>query len=203
VSKSVEIAGVPKDLEFPPMCANCGNATSESLDVAKVFRRVSDDGPDSFALERAMVPFCPPCIMQHDNEVRKVSPSERLWMTCRGREALGVPAFAVLGLLMLYAEGRRPHPIFLGLAALFGCLAWYSYRTAYRDSERFAIPPLTSVTSAFDFTDTRARLFEREHRTLILRNDTFADSLIARNPTRLWTADDQAKSQAGWRRFFR
>ena len=46
------------------MCANCGNATSESLDVAKVFLRVAEPGndtnPNTFVVEHVMVPFCPP-----------------------------------------------------------------------------------------------------------------------------------------------
>jgi hypothetical protein len=206
VARSIEIAVAPKDLEYPPMCANCANATSESLDVAKVFRRVDtgpDANPDWFVVERAMVPFCPPCMAQHQNEVRKVTPWERLWMTCRGHNAMGVPAFAVMGLLMLFAASIRPSLIFFGLAALFGLGAWYSYRTAYNDSEHLAVPPPTSITSAFDFTDVHSRVSNREHRTLILRNDLFADALIARNPGRLWTADDQAKKDADWRRFFR
>jgi hypothetical protein len=188
------------------MCANCATATSEFLDVAKVFRHVAtgpDANPDSFVVEHAAVPFCQTCIERHESEVRKVSAAERFWMTCRGREALGVPGYGVLALLMLYAYARRPSAIVLGLGALFGLLVWYSYRTAYRSSEHLAIPPATSITTAFDFTDVHARQSNREHRTLILRNDLFADNLAARNATRLWTADDEAKFKSDWRRFFR
>jgi len=124
-------------------------------------------------------------------------------MTCRGREALGVPSWAVLALLALYAFLRRPHVFFLGLAVVFGLLIRYSYLTAYRDSEHLAIPPATSITSAFDFTDVHARYKNREHRTLFLRNDLFADNLVARNPASLWTPEDDAKHQSGWQRFFR
>jgi hypothetical protein len=203
VPTTVEIAVPPKALEYPPMCANCGTATSESLDVAKVFRRTSagpDANPDSFVVEHTAVPFCPPCMARHESEVRKVSAAERFWMTCRVREAW--PGYGVLALLMLYAYVRQPSAILLGVAALFGLLVWYSYRTGYRDSEHLAIPSATSVTSAFDFTDIHARHSNREHRTLILRNDLFADALAARNPARLWTAEDEAKLQSGWR-FFR
>ena len=206
VARTLEIAVPLKALDYPPMCANCGTATSELLDVAKVFRRVStgpDANPDAFVVEHARVPVCQPCMSRHAGEVRKVSTAERLWITCRGREAGGVPAYGVLGLLMLYAYSRRPSLIFLGLAALFGLLVWYSYRTAYRDSEHLATPPPTSVTSAFDFSDVQARHSKREHRTLILRNDLFADALATRNPASFWTAEDEAKYKSDWRRFFR
>jgi len=188
------------------MCANCANATSESLDVARVFRRSDpgpDSGPDTFVVEHVMVPFCPPCMAQHESEVKKVTPSRRFWMTWRGKEALGMPAYASLALMMLYAASRRPNLLIFGMAALFGLGVWYSYRVAYRDSERFAVPPPTSVDSAFDFTDVHRRVAQREHRTLMLRNHTFADALVARNPGRLWTGEDEAKSQSDWRRFFR
>src|SRR5690242_4385737 len=60
VARTFEIAVPPKALDYPPMCANCGTATSESLDVAKVFRRVSsgpDANPDTFVVEHAVAPF--------------------------------------------------------------------------------------------------------------------------------------------------
>ena len=204
---SVEIAGRLKDLEFPPLCANCGNATSESLEVVKVFRRIDESGdssPDRFVIERVPVPFCPPCTAQHQSEARQVAPFPRFLMACRSRFALGVPAFAVLALLVLYMGARSVSPgiILWSMAALFGFLAWASYRAAYRDTEHLAIPAPTSITSAFDFTDDRSKLFEREHCTVTLRNAVFAEAFLARNPSRVWTAEDQAKSKAGWRRFF-
>jgi len=206
VPRTVEIAVPLKSLEYPPMCANCGAATSESLEVAKVFRRVTegpDAPPDTFVVERANVPFCQTCMARHESEVHKISPRERFWMTCRGREALGVPGYGALGLLVLFAWARSPNSILLGVAALFGLLVWYSYRTAYRTSEHLAIPPPTSVTSAFDFSDTLGRHSHREHRTLILRNNYFADALAARNPDRLWTPEDEEKLQSSGWRFFR
>jgi hypothetical protein len=181
-------------------------ATSESFEVAKVFRRSSDgpdQNPDYFQVERVLVPFCQSCRERHESEVRKFSPGERFWMACRGREALGVPGYGVLGLLFLFVCTRRPEPILLGVVAVFALLVWYSYRTAYRTSEHLAIPPATSVTSAFDFTDIKGRHSNREHRTLFLRNDLFADALAGRNLPRLWTEEDEVKRQKDWRRFFR
>jgi hypothetical protein len=206
VARTVEIAVALKKLEFPPMCANCANATSESLDVARVFHRYdpdSDSGPDSYVVEHVLVPFCPPCMMQHDHEVRKVTPSERFWITWRGKEAMGIAGYGVMTGLLLFMFSLRPNVLIFGLAALFGLGVWYSYRVSYRDSERFAVPPATSIDSAFDFTDVHRRVAKREHRTLMLRNNIFADALVARNPGNLWTDEDEAKSRSDWRRFFR
>jgi hypothetical protein len=193
MSRTVEIIGSPKDLEFPPVCANCGNATSESFEVAKVFRRAeqsSGSSPGPIVVKRVIVPFCPPCTAQHQSEVQTMTGSERFRLALRARSALGVPVFAVLALLVLYVASRRasPSPILFGLAALFAFLAWASYRAAYRETEYRAVPPATSVTSAFDFTDDPSKLFERERHTLKLRNPVFAEALVARNTERIRTS---------------
>src|SRR5262245_31204268 len=109
MSKSVEIAGSLKELELPPACANCGNATSESLEVARVFRRVEksgDSSSDRLVIARVWVPFCPPCTRQHLAEVRPIEPLQRLLLACRARSALGAPAFGALAVLAAYMATR-------------------------------------------------------------------------------------------------
>jgi hypothetical protein len=199
--RSAELAGPLDELEFPPMCANCGNATSESLDVAKVFRHVDNSGqsaPDTYAIARAMVPFCPPCTARHHSEVRQIAPFQRFLLTLRARSMLSALGFGPITLLIVYMALRNASATLLlcGLAALFGVLTWACIRAAYRETEHLAIPPPTSITSAFDFTDDHAKLFEREHRTVTLRNPAFADAFLARNTTHVWNPEDPANRKA-------
>jgi len=206
MSRFVEIAGSLKELELPPECANCGNATSESLEVARGFRRAGksgDSSSDRFVIARVWVPFCPPCTMQHLAEVRPIEPFQRLLLACRARSALGAPAFGALAVLAAYMATRSVSSTLpLALTALFVLLSWVSVRVAYAETEHLAVPPPTSVTSAFDFTDDQSGLFEREHRTVTLRNAVFADAFLLRNTTRIWNPENPANRKGGWRRFF-
>jgi hypothetical protein len=182
------------------MCANCGNATSESLEVAKVFRHVdtSNDSPDTFSIVRVMVPFCPPCEAQHKNELRPVPSFERFAMTLHGRSMLSAFGLGAIALLIVFMTARSTSATLLlwSLAALFGLLAWVCVRAAYSETEHLATPPPTSISSAFDFTDDHAQLFEGEHRTVTLRNPTFADAFVARNSIHIWNPEDPVHRKA-------
>ena len=184
------------------MCANCGNATSESLEVAKVFRHVdksNDNSPDRFSVARVMVPFCPPCMAQHRSELRQVTPFQRFAMTLHGRSmvcALGLGAIA-LSIVFITTRSTSATLLLWSLAALFGLLAWVCVRAAYSETEHLATPPPTSISSAFDFTDDHAQPLEREHRTVTLRNPTFADAFLARNSSHVWNPEDPANRKAG------
>jgi hypothetical protein len=183
------------------MCANCGNATSESLEVAKVFRHVdaSNDGsPDTFSMARVMVPFCPPCAAQHRSELRQVTSFRRFAMTLHGRSMLSAIGLGAIALSIVFMTTRSTSATLLlwSVAALFGLLAWVCVRAAYSETEHLATPPPTSISSAFDFTDDHAQRFEREHRTVTLRNPTFADAFLARNGSHVWNPEDPANRKA-------
>ena len=183
------------------MCANCGNATSESLEVAKVFRHVDESGesaPDTFSIGRVAVPFCPPCTAQHLSEVQPIAGSRRFLTMFRGRSAGEGLGLGAIMLFVLFLMTRSPSRSLLlpGIAAVLGFLSWICFRAAYRETEHLATPPPTSITSAFDFSEDHAKLFEREHRTVTLRNPTFADVFLARNTTRVWNAEDPANQKA-------
>jgi len=183
------------------MCANCGNATSESLPVAKVFRRVDESGKsasDRFAIARASVPFCPPCTARHQHEVRVTTPAQRFGMLWRGRNSRSGLGLGGIALLIVFMATRSVSGSWLmwGIAAFFAGLSALCIWAGYYETEYLAIPPPTSVTSAFDLTDNRAGLLEREHRTLFLRNPLFAEAFRARNTAQVWNPDDAAKRRA-------
>jgi hypothetical protein len=202
--RSVEIAGPLHDLEFPPICANCGNATSESLEVAKAFGRLDESAEqrtDTYAIVRVKVPFCPPCTAQHQIEVRQITPLQRFFLSLRSGIIIAGLGAGCVALFLAYQWARRSSVnsadlMLLGLAAFFGLISWGIILYAYRASEHLAIPPPTSVTSAFHFTDDHAGPLAREHRTVTLRNPTFADAFLARNATRVWNPNEPANQKA-------
>ena len=50
---SVELTGSLYELEFPPICANCGNATDQALPLEKAF----DGGDSPLRIARYCEPF--------------------------------------------------------------------------------------------------------------------------------------------------
>lgn len=183
------------------MCANCANATSELLDVAKVFRRVDNSGesrPDRFVISRTTVPFCPPCLAQHQSETRQITPFQRFLLIFRSDSARSALGLGAIGLLVVFMAVRSVSGTLLlsGIAALFGLVCWACIWAGYRETEHLAIPPPTSITSAFDFTDDHAKLFEREHCAVTLRNSTFAEAFLARNTARIWNPEDPVNQRA-------
>src|SRR5579883_2971707 len=142
--RSVEIAGPLKHLEFPPVCANCGNATSESLEVAKVFVRgdpTVDRRSNTYPIVRVNVPFCPPCMARHQAEAQRIGGLRRFLLSFHNGAALaGLGAFGV-GLLFLYETTVLPRSrsLLLELAAVCLLLAWAGFRIAYFYTERLAI----------------------------------------------------------------
>ena len=66
--------------------------------------------------------------------------------------------------------------LFVGIVLLFALIAAASGYGAFQLSRRHAVVPLTSVTSAFDYTDDQSELCDGERRTYRLHNPTFAEA---------------------------
>jgi hypothetical protein len=147
--------GAPGDLNFPPLCPNCGAPPTQRLAYSKVFRRILDsDALNSFVVTSVSVPFCDPCITQHRAETQPPS----LWVTLLsgfggGGDMLGAvglgaaTAFtgyhALAGLLHL---SLRDFAMFSVLTLVFGSIAWYQCKVAWHDTEYLRVPPQTRVT---------------------------------------------------------
>jgi hypothetical protein len=70
----VEIAGALGDVRFPPLCARCATPPAGTLTLAKMFRHVHSDSPDTRVYAAVQVPFCAPCLDAHRDERRPPDP---------------------------------------------------------------------------------------------------------------------------------
>lgn len=192
----LELTGPLSRIAFPPLCANCGAAASRRIRLEQVFcDSDSETGQLSYRVVGIAVPFCPACTTQHQREVRRVTLAERLLLLFRSW--LVIPSIgSSLTALWFFAQMARrvavdpAGTLFFGLAcALFSGIASICWAGAWRDTRRHAVPPDTSVTSCFAFSDNRARLLEPQRRLLRMRNQSFAQALAACNRDRAWDPD--------------
>ncbi len=83
---------------------------------------------------------------------------------------------------------------FLGLALLLAAIALGQLRLAWSRTERFTIPPQTSVTLAFDFSDDVSGVLDpAQRRVYASRDPAFAEAFAALNRDRVWTPDPAAQ----------
>ena len=170
-----------------------------------MFRRDAGDDGVNYVVSAAQVPFCPLCIARHQVEVLTVSPLQRMLLCFR--QPIIISALA-MGAMALFLAPQALEAVlggndvggllFLGIVLLFGLIAAASGYAAFRLSRRHAVVPLTSVTSAFDYTDDQSELFDGERRTYRLRNPTFAEAFRYANEHRRWDPRG-ARAAAGHR----
>ena len=82
------------------------------------------------------------------------------------------------------------------VVGFFTLIAAANYRAAYAATARYAVIPRTSVTSAFEFSDNQADMFEPEHRLYFSRNEHFAQGLEVLNQDRIWHPGGRAAQAA-------
>ena len=194
MDRMVTLRGRPSQLAMPDSCANCGSPAERRLLIEKVFRR--DEGPEGgvhYVVSPVHVPFCSPCIARHQAEVVTVSPVKRV-LLCFQQPVI-IAALFMGGMAVFLAPPAFDAVVgghgvgglvFLGIVVVFGLIAAASGYAAFNLSRRHAVAPLTSVTSAFDFTDDESAMFERQRRTYRLRDPTFAAAFEEANQDRRW-----------------
>ena len=190
------LRGWPGALQFPSLCASCGAPAAGTIDIAKVFRRVDIEGPNSYSVQSATVPFCAACLDAHRAAATTPTLADKLLSSFVGAEMLGAvfpaiaAAFAVWLALgdLLHARGAQALFI-LGLGAFFAVIAWVQGSGVWRDNERFRIPPQTEVTKSFDFSANVSPPFEAQRFVCTMRNALFADALRALNTEMAYRAD--------------
>ena len=199
-SHRVELTGKLRSLTFPDACPNCGAAARERLRVRKVFRRKSYRRPWRYFIAEVRVPFCSACIARHESEVERMSTPRRLLTALLSVEALGAlfcGGFALFVALKILAPMGQGEPLFapvLGGVLFFAVIALIQARLAWTRTERFAIPPQTSVTRAFDFSDDVSDALDAEQRRVYaIRNPAFAEAFAALNRGRVWIPDAKAE----------
>ncbi len=196
----VELTGKLRSLAFPDICPSCGAAARERVRVRKVFRRTSRHRPTRYFIAEARVPFCPACIARHESEVERMSAPRRLLTALVSFEALGAltcggfALFVALKILSPMGEGDPLGVPILGLMLLFATVALVQARLAWTRTERFAIPPQTSVTRAFDFSDDVSDVLDSEQRRVYaIRDPAFAEAFATLNRDRVWLPDPKTE----------
>jgi hypothetical protein len=210
---SLRLWGSPGGVNFPPLCPNCGATATQRITYSKVFRRVLDsESPNSYVIASASVPFCDPCIAQH----RADTPTPNFWSTLLssfggGGDMIGA---VVLGLAAAFtgynAIAELLHLRLLNFALLsmltlvIGLFARGQYRFAWQDTEYLRVPPQTSVTLAFDFSDSTGGAFESVRFLCTMRDAGFAAAfkqLNRENEYRPGSAEAVADQRAARRKF--
>jgi hypothetical protein len=203
-----ELYAPPDALRFPPICAHCGGAAAERLSVAKVFRRICRAELTRFEVLRVAMPCCPACQALHRAQTPPLArASELATMLFTGEFAAALSSGAIaLFLLWLAVDdiasdavGRAV--IWITLAAIFAVFALAAARRTQASTERFRVPPQTSVSKAFDFSNNIADAFDRPRHVYAMRDRNFAAQFIAANHNAIWDpAQPSAQRAANLRR---
>jgi len=201
----LELVGTLRALDWPSICANCGASTDERLTVRKVFGR-----PRSFyrrygtyrrqIVTAAEVPYCTECAARHRALVPARSLVRDLW---RMLWPVLIPMAGAGYVLMLtlrialeeQSRGGTNAKYVWGVPALFAFILLWCLMIAWWSSRAERVEKQTEVTRACDFSDDVSWFFERERRMYAMRNQAFAQALGDANRDRVWTADDDQRSE--------
>lgn len=189
------LRGDPASLQFPPLCAHCGAPAARRVAYAKVFRRTYSDSPTEHLTTEVDVPFCAACAARHDAAAPPRTRLDDLLAGLSTFDMLGALMPALAGAFCVYLAAKdvvRGHiaraPWMLGLAAIFGAIAWHQRRHVWQATRHLRVPAQTDVTAAFDFSDDVSDVFEPPRFTCTMRDARFAEALLALNADRVWTA---------------
>ena len=74
---SLRVTGPIGAMRLPDACAHCGAPPAGTLHLQKMFRRASSrsDLPSSYHFGALNVPFCGPCLAQHERELTPIDPA--------------------------------------------------------------------------------------------------------------------------------
>lgn len=83
-------------LDFPPLCANCGQAAPNRIAYAKAFTRAHSDAPTEHVVTHVQVPFCAACIARHNEQAHVPTTLARVVSSFAPAEMFGAvfPALA-------------------------------------------------------------------------------------------------------------
>jgi hypothetical protein len=179
----MQLWGVPGNLSFPDLCANCGNSAHHRLTYSKFFYRAystnTTRSPDSTLIR---VPFCDVCIAKHRAE--GPGPSQlmnllsRLLTLGQGLAALAFGLAATVAAYFSFIQFQRHHTTYfvsLGVLALFSAVMSKGMFGLMRDgTELIRAEKQSGMTLAFDFSDRIASPFESVRFDCTMRDEKFA-----------------------------
>jgi hypothetical protein len=187
--------GAPQELAFPPLCANCGEASAGTIRCAKVFRRTHDEASNEYLVSAVDVPFCAACRARHHGGTPEPTRLSMLLSSFSTAEMFGAvfPGLTALFFLWLalkdVAAGRFLRGLtMLPFAAVFALIAEYMRRHVWAKTAHLRVPPPSDVSTAFDFSDDVAAAFEPPRFVCTLRNARFAQAFELLNHAHEWVA---------------
>jgi hypothetical protein len=190
--------GWPGSLEFPPLCPNCGATALRRIDYSKVFRHADDsDGPNTYVVTEVSVPFCDTCIAQHHAEM----PVPNQWATLLSGfggsgDMIGAVVFGIAAAFTGYhALDELLHlrmlnaGLLTALTLFLGFIVRTMVKSEWSNTAYLRVPDQTSVTKAFDFSDSTGGAFEAVRFLCTMRDAGFATAFRDLNLQREYRPD--------------
>jgi hypothetical protein len=185
-------------LAYPALCPNCGETASKRIDVQKVFERYSDGY--EYVTATIGVPYCDRCIAEHRRELRTLGWPQRLVVSLVTQSTIGALCFGVAALAFLPAALRdltRPSfPILVLVVSCCALIAYWFLAQSWSSTAHRRVPPQTSITRTFDFSDSHAEAFDAPRATYSIRNAAFAEAFMALNRDRVWNPEAPTAQRA-------
>ena len=156
----LELRGAPTDFVWPDVCPACGAPARDRLEVRKVFvhRHRGRGAGTRYAVTSLTVPFCEKCVDRHHAETRPMSPLRRLLTYFQSLLIIPASGAAYMASVTLPAAAGttvdQPAGRWgWGLGVVFVGICVASQIAMWPATRRFQVPPQTSITRAFDYSD--------------------------------------------------
>lgn len=206
------LRGEPAALDFPDLCANCGEVARERVRCAKHFLRTGSENACD-VVQSVAVPYCGGCSARLAAESPPMAALAKLFTAFGTAEVFGAvfPALAACFFgwqaIAHVLSGRFVAALpLLAFAAFLAFIAERMRRRVWRDTAHLRVGRRGDVACAFDWSDNVAPTFEPERFVCTVRDPRFAGALEVRNIARLWhPKSDSAKAdrREGRRAFWR
>ena len=201
---SLELRGSPNELSWPRVCAGCGEAASEQIEVRKAFRprprrhgRASSGFMRPYRIASASIPFCGNCAAEHRATVRRPSAANKVMSFLFTPLVIPVVGSAwVASKVYPSMEGVTGTGLLVGwglFALMIANMIWCTF-LMWQTSRAHRLDPLTDVTRSCDFSEDVSEFYEKERRIYSIKNKTFAESFASLNRDRAWSKTDQSRS---------
>lgn len=165
-----------------------------------MFRRTYSDSATTYEIEGAVVPYCNPCIAQHEHEVRALSWPQRVAVSLTTGLTISALGSGFMALLFLpdavRSLTRSGFPWPLVVVMFFALIAYSSLSGAWKQNAHRRVPPQTGITRAFDFSESHAEMFDAPRSTYSIRNSAFAEAFVALNRARIWNPQTPAAKRS-------
>ena len=184
----VVLRGSPRRVVFPPICPACGTPASTYIDVSKIWGRHSQYGSHySYRTIHTMrVPYCRGCADRHAQMLKPVpSVVGSFFRTPALLSTIGAVTVGAIvwNIFVVGGEGVAFSSRLYAACGVVLLVATGMFLT-WREARFLRVPPLTDVTSAFDFSGNVDYPLGRR-RLYAIRHPQFADAFRHANRERV------------------